>query len=63
MCEGEESIMMCSVCKNLRECRLGVCFDCAESESIIYDGTDMYDNIVAKTPMEKLKQVVKRCIG
>jgi hypothetical protein len=38
----------CRVCEEDRELRLGVCFDCAEFESLIADGTDMRDNPVKK---------------
>ena len=56
--------MKCRICGKDSDLRLGACFICAEAESIIADGTDMYDKgidgteIPAKTPMEKLKLFV-----
>lgn len=34
----------CLCCKREQELRMGFCFDCAGAESIIDDGTDMFDN-------------------
>ena len=36
-------LMECKICKNKKELRLGICFDCADAESIIAEGLDMYD--------------------
>jgi ribosome-binding protein aMBF1 (putative translation factor) len=55
--------MKCEICGTivgLNGCRMGVCFDCAEAESVIADGTDMRDNKVAETPKEKLKYILSR---
>ena len=50
--------MKCKVCGEERDCRIGVCWYCAEAESVINNGTDMYDKKVATTPMEKLKWLI-----
>lgn len=48
-------------CSKTRDTRLGYCFSCAEAESIIAEGLDMYDKglnggeIPAKTAMEKVE--------
>jgi len=58
--------MNCKVCNQQVETRLGVCFSCAEAESIIADGTDMYDqtpmgqDVPATTAMDKLKFLVEK---
>jgi len=54
--------MACKICgkdRGANNTRMGVCFDCAEAESIILNGTDMYENKVAETAMEKLVLVAK----
>jgi hypothetical protein len=40
--------MKCKCCQREQELRLGFCFDCVESESIIVDGVDMFDKEVPK---------------
>lgn len=58
--------MACEICnKQTGDLRFGVCMDCATAESIIYDGTDMFDQgpeneEPAKTAMEKLKFLIKK---
>lgn len=51
--------MECKVCGYKGELRFGVCWYCAEAESIIADGTDMNDNGIgdrpARTSLEKVK--------
>ena len=48
-------------CSESRDTRLGYCFSCAEAESIIAEGLDMYDKGLnggetpAKTAMEKVE--------
>jgi len=49
---------MCRICNQEGDTRLGVCWECATAESVINDGTDMYDKVVAKTPMEKLQFIL-----
>ena len=57
----------CTICeKQTTDLRLGACFTCANAESIIHDGTDMYDNDIngkkrnetEYTAMEKLKFLI-----
>ena len=58
--------MGCKVCQQKKELREGVCFDCADAESIIYEGLDMYDkgkngtNEPAKTALEKLQLLIAK---
>jgi hypothetical protein len=58
--------MVCKICNKQNDLRFGVCFQCAEAESIIGDGLDMMDNgpdendEPAKTPLEKLKFLVNK---
>lgn len=60
--------MICDICKKEKgnEIRLGVCWPCAEAETIIHDGLDMHDwgphndKTPARTPMEKLKFLIKK---
>ena len=54
-----------------QDTRLDICWDCAESESIIADGTDMYDKIIVKDEsledysihLSKLKTILKKYIN
>jgi len=56
----------CEVCNKKKDLRIGVCFDCAEAESIISEGLDMYDlglnkkPIPAKRSMDKLKLLIEK---
>ena len=50
----------CKVCGRNVETRLGTCWACAEAESIINEGKDMYDKGSAKTAMEKLKMLIEK---
>lgn len=50
----------CSICGRHAETRMGVCWECAEAESIILEGKDMYDDGNTKTAMEKLKMLIKK---
>ena len=59
--------MKCSICKvevGLNGIRLGVCWDCAQAESIIAEGLDMNDKSLtgepAKSPLEKVKLLLAR---
>lgn len=54
----------CNICKaevSKNNIRMGVCWDCATAESIISDGTDMYDEPgePVKTPREKLALLIQ----
>jgi hypothetical protein len=47
------------------ELRLGYCFDCANAESVILDGTDMYDREIPREQdipmsMAKVKYILKK---
>lgn len=50
----------CKVCGRPDETRMGVCWKCAEAESIIAEGKDMYDKGNAKTAIEKLKMLIEK---
>ena len=55
--------MECKCCKREENLRFGFCFDCAEAESIMADGVDMYDNEIPKvdglsTPMSKVQHIL-----
>lgn len=43
--------MPCLICKREKELGGHVCFDCADAESIIEDGTDMYDKGMDSDPV------------
>ena len=54
----------CQCCKREEELRLGFCWDCANAESIIEEGLDMYDKEITKqegmsTSMSKLQYILK----
>ena len=48
----------CQICGDPVETRFGACFRCADAESVIATGEDMFDKKVAETPMEKLKYIL-----
>ena len=58
--------MKCKCCdRNTNDLRFGFCFDCATAESIIADGTDMFDEPILKQDgmsleMSKVKAILKR---
>ena len=58
--------MECSICKKNKDLKLGVCFDCANAESIIAEGLDMWGRGIdkkedpAKTSMDKLKLLIQK---
>lgn len=67
--------MECKICGRNKDLRLEICFDCADAESIIFEGTDMWDKgvgsdnkstfkgergIPAKTAMEKLRLLIEK---
>jgi hypothetical protein len=54
----------CICCKRDYELRLGFCFDCANAESIIEEGLDMYDKEIPKQEgmsrsMSKVQHILK----
>lgn len=58
--------MKCNICEREKELRFGTCWDCATAESIIADGTDMYEKGIdggdtpAKTAMEKVRLLIQK---
>ena len=57
----------CKCCKREKELRMGYCFDCVESESIIQTGMDMYNTEIPieeglTEGMSKLKNILKKYI-
>jgi hypothetical protein len=55
----------CKCCEREKELRFGFCFDCADAESVVADGVDMYDNEIIKendmsTSMSKVKWILKK---
>ena len=60
--------MKCNTCKkekSANDMRLGVCWDCAEAESIIEDGSDMddkymFDDLPPISAMQKLKYLIEK---
>lgn len=56
--------MKCKCCNREQELRFGFCFDCANAESIIKEGTDMWDKPIEKkdgmsTSMSKVQEILK----
>jgi hypothetical protein len=58
--------MKCKICGKEKELRLEVCFDCADAESIIAEGLDMFDKGIngkdepANTAMEKVQLLIAK---
>ncbi len=55
----------CKCCKRDKDLRMGYCFDCVESESVIVEGVDMYDDEIPKlegltSGMSKLNYILKK---
>ena len=55
----------CKCCKRDKDLRMGYCFDCVESESVIVEGVDMYDDEIPKLEglsngMSKLNYILKK---
>ena len=53
----------CQCCKREKALRFGFCFDCANVESIIEEGVDMYDEEIPKqegmsTSMSKVHYIL-----
>jgi len=56
---------VCKCCEQPKDLRLGVCFDCADAESVIADGVDMWDEEIPKLDgmsihLSKLKYILKK---
>ena len=56
--------MKCKCCNREKDLRLGVCFDCADAESIVVEGVDMWDNEVPaqnglSTGLSKVQHILK----
>ena len=54
----------CICCGRSQELRYGVCFDCADAESIIVEGVDMWDKEIPKQEglspaLSKLQHILK----
>lgn len=41
---SRDDIKKCPCCGRMKDTREGFCWDCADAESIIGDGIDMYEN-------------------
>ncbi len=56
----------CIICDSVHELRLGVCFNCAEAQTILIDGVDMQDkgldgtSKATKLITERLKFLIKK---
>jgi hypothetical protein len=55
----------CKCCGCNLELRFGVCFDCADAESVIVEGVDMWDKEIPKieglsTSLSKLQYILKK---
>ncbi len=55
--------MKCKCCNREQDLRFGFCFDCADAESIITEGVDMWDEEVTKEEgmsitLSKLKKIL-----
>ena len=57
--------MKCKCCNREKELRMGFCWDCAEAESVIVEGVDMYDEEIPTVEglskgMSKLQYILKK---
>jgi hypothetical protein len=57
--------MKCKCCKREKELRVGVCFDCADAESVIVEGVNMRDNEIPQkedlsTGLSKLQYILSK---
>lgn len=55
-------------CGREKELRMGYCFDCVESESIIKEGVDMYDEPIPTKEgltegMSRLQHILKKYVN
>lgn len=58
----------CKCCQQEKDLRMGFCFECVESESILVEGVDMYDHAPPKVEglsesMSKLQFILSRYIN
>ena len=56
--------MKCKCCNREKELRFSICFDCAEVESIIEEGVDMYDKEIPQVnglskSLSKVQHILK----
>jgi len=56
---------ICKCCNQQKDLRLGICYTCAECESMIEEGLDMYDKEPVKIEgysqsMAKLRYILER---
>ena len=57
--------MKCKCCNREKELRVGVCFDCADAESVIVEGVNMCDKEIPKqedllTGLSKLQYILSK---
>jgi hypothetical protein len=55
--------MKCKCCNREEELRMGFCFDCANAESVIVEGLDMFDEKIPREDglslgMSKVKYIL-----
>ena len=55
----------CKCCEKNKELRFGFCIDCANAETVIIEGVDMYENRITKEKdmsmaMSKYKYLLKK---
>jgi hypothetical protein len=55
----------CKCCGRIKECRMEFCWDCVESESVIEEGLNMYDEKVPEyhglsNSMNKVKYILNK---
>jgi hypothetical protein len=55
----------CKCCEREMELRMQYCFECVDAESVIFEGVNMWDQIIPKedgmtTSMSKLKYILKK---
>lgn len=61
----KENINICEMCGKSEDLRMGFCFDCAEAQSILVDGCDMYedDENTVKFPVKEVNERLKKIIN
>ena len=55
----------CKCCQREKELRFGFCFDCADAESVIAEGVDMWENEIPQQEgmskhMSKVHYILKK---